>query len=304
MNCTLCGSSVHQLIFQQPGGETRVMACKACGHIFSDTPSLADSMVLHSDPQYKVVDNRRGLFNQILDWEYGAVVNKLSHYCHGPGSLLDFGCGKGKFAAIAKSKGWRASGVETNSARAAYAREVYSLEVNSENYTTGQIFPDRFSAITFFHVLEHLAQPSVLLTALLGSNLVKGGVVVIEVPNFNSWQRKLAGRHWHHLDFPRHINHFTLQSLLKLAEESGLAMIRKSYFSFHLGVLGMADSLMKLFGYRKNIIYELKYRRTTSLILKLVIALPFALVLEGLASIFRQGGVLRIYFHSKKCESA
>jgi SAM-dependent methyltransferase len=300
MKCTLCGSSIQQLLFQQPNGETSVLLCKACGHIFSDTPSLADSMALHSDHQYKVVDSRRSLFNRLLKWEYGSVINKLSHYCHGAGSLLDFGCGKGTFAAIAKSKGWKAVGVETNTARATYARSVYSLEVNTDNYTNGQIFPERFSAISFFHVIEHLKQPAELLTALCDSNLATPGVVVIEVPNFNSWQRKLAGRHWHHLDFPRHINHFTPQSLLKLAEQSGLTMISKNYFSFHLGVLGMADSLMKLFAYRKNIIYELKYRRTTSLILKLIIAMPFAVALEGLASIFHQGGVLRIYFHRKK----
>jgi hypothetical protein len=57
----------------------------------------------------------------------------------------------------------------------------------------------------------------------------------------------------------------------------------------------MLDSLMKRFGYGGNIIYELKNRRTPALMAKVALALPFAALLEGLASMAGKGGVIRMY---------
>jgi hypothetical protein len=145
-------------------------------------------------------------------------------------------------------------------------------------------------------VLEHLPDPKPMLTELIKNNLNQNAIVIIEVPNIKSWQAKLSGKKWMHLDIPRHISHFSPKRLEEFANELGLAGLRTTYFSFHLGVLGMTDSFLKFFGYRKNIIYELKNRKSKILILAVLILLPFALLVESMAAISNRGGVIRKYF--------
>jgi hypothetical protein len=64
--------------------------------------------------------------------------------------------------------------------------------------------------------------------------------------------------------------------------------------------LGMLDSLMKLFGFKKNIIYELKNKRDFLLLFKVSILLPFAILFEALASLINRGGVIRFYLLRKR----
>ena len=61
-----------------------------------------------------------------------------------------------------------------------------------------------------------------------------------------------------HLDIPRHMSHFTNKRLKKFTNELNLRIIREEYFSFHLGVLGMCQSILTLFGYNRKIIRHLK----------------------------------------------
>jgi len=119
--------------------------------------------------------------------------------------------------------------------------------------------------------------------------------VVIEVPLFESLQSKIAGKYWLHLDPPLHISHFTKSVLLNFLDELNLKPIKFQYFSIHLGMLGMVQSLMSLFGYRKMIISELKFRRTKRLMVAVCSVLPVALLLESVAVLLKRGGVFRVY---------
>jgi len=87
--------------------------------------------------------------------------------------------------------------------------------------------------------------------------------------------------------------------LEKLLIDINLEPLKTTSFSFHLGVLGMVDSLLKRLGYRKNIIYELKNKKSKTLILMIALLLPLAFIIERLASLFRKGGIIRIYLVRK-----
>jgi SAM-dependent methyltransferase len=250
---------------------------------------------LYADEVYKVVENRDSVFDKILNREYRGVIHKLNALRGRKGSLLDFGSGKGKFGTLAKGDGWEVKCVETSPERAAYSRSAYGLEVYTGFYTSGNIFNTHFDALTLFHVLEHLPDPKPLLEELIRSNLKEDALVVIEVPNIGSWQSRIAGNKWIHLDVPRHINHFTPRRLEEFLREIGLRPVKRSFFSFHLGVLGMVDSLLKCFGYKKNIIYELKNKKSRSLLVKIAVLLPFAIITERIASLIGKGGIIRIY---------
>jgi SAM-dependent methyltransferase len=250
---------------------------------------------LYADEVYKVVENRDSVYDKILNREYRGVIDNLNALSRQKGSLLDFGSGKGKFGSLVKENGWQVKCVETSPERAAYSRSVYGLEVYTGFYNSGNIFHTYFDALTLFHVLEHLPHPKPLLEELIKNNLKEDALVVIEVPNINSWQSRIAGNRWIHLDVPRHINHFTPRRLEEFLRELGLRPVKRSFFSFHLGVLGMVDSLLKLFGYQKNIIYELKNKKSRTLLVKIALLLPFAIIAERIASVLGKGGITRMY---------
>jgi len=296
--CPLCGTKDHTIIFnhlqQYPNGS--IAKCNHCLHIYTILIQSLKTDKLYNDRVYKVVENRNSIFDKILSWEYNKVLKTIHSFKPSKGKLLDFGSGKGKFASLAKKKGWEVKCVEITIERATYAKNIYNLEVSTDFYTTDRIFNVDFEVLTLFHVLEHLPQPKILLDELIKHNLTKDGLVLIEVPNFNSLQARMAGRNWMHLDVPRHINHFTPIQLEKIAQELNLSTLKTSFFSFHLGVLGMIDCFLKLFGYRKHIIHELKNQNHFGLLLIISILLPFALIIEYFAAATGNGGIVRKYF--------
>jgi len=295
--CPLCGAENYTILYdrlQYPGSS--IVKCDHCFHIYTLSDHQPETEKLYNDEVYQVIENRHTIFDKILNWEYNRVIRNINSFKPKKGSLLDFGCGKGKFASIAKNKGWQVKCVETAKERAEYAKKIYGLEVSTNLYSTGKLFNQYFDALILFHVLEHLANPKILLSELIKHNLKKEALVVIEVPNIKSLQARIAGSKWMHLDIPRHISHFTSVQLEQMARESGLVTRQTTFFSFHLGVLGMIDSLLKLFGYRQNIIYELKNKKNRVLILAILFSLPFAVILEFVAAVRGRGGIIRKYF--------
>jgi SAM-dependent methyltransferase len=297
LNCPLCSANdfsvIHKLLEQDTAAS--IVKCTHCLHIYTLIDQEPEPGKLYNDHVYKVVDNRSSIFDKILNWEYKRVIKRISSFKPSKGTLLDFGSGKGKFAHLAKHNGWDVKCVETATERAAYAEEVYGLEVNRDVYSTGKIFNKSFDVLALFHVLEHLPNPGSLVKELTRSNLNKKALIVIEVPNFKSWQSRIAGKRWLQLDATRHIHHFTPSRLEEFAREINTSTLRTTFFSLHVGMLGMTDSLLKLFGYRGNIIYELKNKKNKALVAGIILLLPFSFLLEVLASTFGRGGIIRKY---------
>ncbi len=299
--CPLCSSENYQVTYSHAPQfkESEIVRCTQCGHLFTLVRKEINVNGLYSDEIYKIVENRNSAFDRIIKREYKGVLHKLDKIKTIKGNLLDFGCGKGQFGNLAQENGWLVKAVETSPDRAAYARNIYGLDVNTEFYTSGSIFNIQFDVLTLFHVLEHLPHPGALLEQLVKNNVSNNGIVVVEVPNVNSWQSAIAKENWIHLDVPRHLHHFSPERLEILFLETNLKPLKITYFSFHLGVLGMVDSLLKKGGYKKNIIYELKNKKSKTLILMIALLLPIAFFMERLASLFGKGGIIRMYLVRK-----
>lgn len=272
-----------------------MVSCQACGHYYTEVAGAVDLEQLYGSGTYTVVDTRGSLTDKIKALDHRIVLRRISKLGGASRSLLDLGCGKGQFLHSAAELGWKVKGIETAVERATFGIEQYGLDISTEEYHSGVIEGGPFGVITVFHVLEHLPRPAELLGQLVAENLARNGYLVIEVPLFGSLQSKLAGKHWVHLDPPLHVSHFTKRSLSKLLSELALEPRRFEYLSVQQGLLGMVQSVMSMFGYRKMIISELKFRRTWRLMLAISLVLPIALVLESLAVALNSGGVLRVY---------
>ncbi|NVJ87182.1 MAG: class I SAM-dependent methyltransferase [Algoriphagus sp.] len=273
-----------------------IIACPNCGISWTWIPEDVDSESLYRDEVYAVVDNRNSIFEKIIFREARKILIGAKKMNPAAMRLLDFGSGKGQFLAVAKNLEWDGVGIETEKARADFAREKYGVKVLNQFYETGPIEKGKYDLMTLNHVLEHLPKPLELLRELLRENLVENGILYIEVPRLDSWQARIAGKNWMHWDIPKHLTHWTEEGLKKELAKLGFLAVGSRSFSIHLGVLGMLQALLSRLGFRDNLILRLKREKSFGLLITLALVLPFAWVIEFVSTFFGKSGITRLYF--------
>jgi len=107
--------------------------------------------------------------------------------------------------------------------------------------------------ITFWESFEHIPYP--IKTIEKSRNYLKSnGKVVIECPNYNSWEKLLFGPKWFHLDPPRHLFHYTKKGLLNLLEKNGFKKdFQKSIFTPEYIAVGLTQSILYSISPKLNI---------------------------------------------------
>lgn len=290
INCPVCKEPPHQPILSN-----EICVCSKCELRWTYIPDELDAEALYEDEIYAIVDNRKSVFERIIFSEAEKVLRIAKNIQPTVSSLLDFGSGKGQFLWVAKQHEWFGLGIETAHDRAEFAKKNYHVDVLEEMYSGGKVAERKFDLITLNHVLEHLPDPIGLLSQLVESNLSDEGLVYIEVPRANSWQAKIAGKNWMHWDIPKHLSHWNLKVLTTQLNKMNFEVVEKRGFSIHLGVLGMLQALMSLFGFSDNLILRLKRKKTISLFLGIGLLLPFAFILESLSCFFQGSGIFGVY---------
>jgi SAM-dependent methyltransferase len=133
------------------------------------------------------------------------------------GSILDVGCSTGAFLYQLKNRfgtDYDVAGIDVAGPALEYA-EKKGIRVLRESFLTADFSQKRFSAITFWAVVEHLAHPSEFLTKAV-SLLEPAGVCFILVPNLRSLAAQLLKEKYRYI-FPQHVNYFTLSTLKRFA---------------------------------------------------------------------------------------
>lgn len=135
-------------------------------------------------------------------------------------TLLDVGCGNGRYLSTMRALGWKVQGVEL-SENGVKVCQASRLEVHHGDLASAAFPNASFELITVRHVIEHVPDPRAFM-AELARILKPGGRLVIETPNSNALGRALMGANWYANDVPRHLVLFTPQNLGRLAATFGL----------------------------------------------------------------------------------
>ena len=171
-----------------------------------------------------------------------------------------------------------------------------------------------FDAVFLLHVLEHLPEPRETMCEIRRV-LRPGGKLVVEVPNFSSWQAQWAGPAWFHLDLPRHLFHFPASALRRLLVETGFRVETESQFSFTQGTFGWLQSALNRTRLPRNGLYTLLHERPAkadlpydartrwALRLAWVLGMPAALGLSMAEATARRGAIVRIVARSTASEA-
>ena len=82
------------------------------------------------------------------------------------------------------------------------------------------MFPqNHFDGILMRAYLEHEYQPAEVLERAWRV-LKPAGCLIIKVPNYGCWNRRVRGKKWCGYRFPDHVNYFTPDSLRQMVEEA------------------------------------------------------------------------------------
>jgi SAM-dependent methyltransferase len=269
----------------------RVGECLHCGTAYTvPRPS-------NLDRYYPPVYRDYGRFvTRILGLLYDARVSRWARLKAEGGSVLEVGCGPGLMLAAFRRRGWRVLGIERNEKVGESARQSLGLDIVA---LPVEALPKdaRFDLIVMFQVLEHIADPVALLREC-AKRLAPGGRLIINVPNFSSWQARFARAKWFHLDPPRHLVHYTPRTLSTTLERAGLQLVSLSFASPEHDPYGWVESTISHLTGRQNALTRflmgldpLDLTVLLSFVLGALLVVP-ALMLAGVSWIAKEGALM------------
>lgn len=135
------------------------------------------------------------------------------------GRLLEVGCGGGSMLKDMQDQGWQVEGIDFDPSAVQNTRSK-GLKAHTGTLEDLQYPENSFDAITMSHLIEHVHNPFELLKECRRI-LKPTGRLALVTPNINCAGHRIYGSSWFHLDPPRHLHIFTVDSLTKLLLKAG-----------------------------------------------------------------------------------
>ena len=164
-------------------------------------------------------------------------------YCQS-GSVLDVGCSTGAFLFQLRTRypeSYSVTGTDVTSAAVDHA-ESLGIRVLRTSFLELDSHEPGWDAITFWAVMEHLAEPKQFI-AKARELLNPSGLCFILVPNMRSLAVRLLGAKYRYI-MPDHLNYFADITLKRFAEEAGGFRVEK-VASTHFNPLVIAQDFRK-----------------------------------------------------------
>ena len=255
--CAACGAGRWQPVYRGlvdhlTGERFDVDRCDRCGLLATRPPPPADDIGRYYPPAYR--GDRHAFTGRWRDRRRAAAVGRWFP-CGFRGRALDVGCGTGTFARHLASLGWSVAATEIDDRTVAELRAA-GVDAKSPAAAERDGFAGGpFDAITGWHVLEHVADPAAV-ARWAATQLRPGGVFQATVPNAAGWQAKFFGRHWWHLDVPRHRHHFTPATLRAVLAAAGFTVVGRANVAVEYDLFGIVQSGLDRVCRRRNVLFD------------------------------------------------
>jgi len=199
-----------------------IVKCKTCGFVFvNPRPVKAELSKYYESSEYiSHSGTSKGIVNtvykKIRKYTHSKKLKLVERFANKK-NILDIGCGSGELLSLFKMNGWETLGIEPNQNARDFAISEYKLDVNDESEISN-IPNSSKDVITMWHVLEHVSDLNERVGELKRI-LKKDGTIFIAVPNCISYDAKHYEKFWAAYDVPRHLYHFTPDSMKRLLEK-------------------------------------------------------------------------------------
>lgn len=311
-NCIFCKATISTRCFSAFDiykKNYEIRKCSQCDAFFlSPAPEETELRKYYDDSYYGESSSKfSSPIEKYIDVFRRRKAKHVLKYLPENGSVLDIGCGNGRFLNYLSGFGsYHLCGTELegNSARRASQYKQINLKIGM--LEKNDFVPESFDVITMFHVFEHLTEPHKMLEII--SELIKeNGVLILSMPDIGSWQARTFKGNWYHLDPPRHLLFFQRNTLKKIMKEFGFVCINEKSISFEQNPYGWIQSILNVMLKRREVLYErLKGNKTfaseyskMSIILQksfMIFLLPYFFIQELIESLFRKSATFRLTF--------
>lgn len=196
----------------------------------------SEDYVSHSDRRNNI---REFLYHKTKKYMLGRKIKLLKKHVNIESALvLDYGCGTGDFVIAAEKAGYKSIGYEPLHVARERAVIKGAKIITDKNNIFGKC-PQKYHAITLWHVLEHLHDFPKILDKLY-TTINNSGVLVIALPMANSTDALYYKKYWAAFDLPRHLYHFVPETIMAACEKSGFEFIERKgmpFDSFYISLL-------------------------------------------------------------------
>ena len=249
-HCPVCKSDRLQNIFQAKdytvsGLPFTIVECGHCTLRFTqDVPTQeyigafykSEDYISHTNTNKGFVNNLYQKIRTVTMKQKAVIIKKYTGLQRG--TLLDVGCGTGSFLQAMQLLGWNVTGLEPDADARELAKQLYELKV-LPSHEIFNLPHQSYNAITMWHVLEHVHQLHEYVEQIKNL-LTTNGKLFIAVPNYTSRDAKVYAQYWAAYDVPRHLYHFSPQSVDVLMMMHGLKVVKHLpmwFDSFYVGLL-------------------------------------------------------------------
>ncbi|WP_340152882.1 class I SAM-dependent methyltransferase [uncultured Marivirga sp.] len=234
--CPVCGASNlrnHKVIKDHSVSKEsfNIMICENCNFQFTNPrPSENDigkyyqseDYISHSDKANSPINLLYKLARKYALASKRKLINSIAK--QKKGRILDYGCGTGYFLETMKANGWKTYGIEPNDIARTIANKKTAVHNNIQNLNLKN---RKFDVITLWHVLEHIHDINNTIKTLK-TILKEKGKIVVAVPNIESYENSVFDEEWAAYDVPRHLYHFSQETMKTLMLKHGLK-VKKVY---------------------------------------------------------------------------
>jgi 2-polyprenyl-3-methyl-5-hydroxy-6-metoxy-1,4-benzoquinol methylase len=203
--------------------EFQIQRCINCNFLFTNPRPDVESIVkYYQSENYISHSGKSNLFGSIYRiarrYALRSKFNLISEFHETTGTILDYGCGTGELLKYFLDKNWKITGVEPST----MAREKASILTGQKIYQSIDLVNQSvYDVITLWHVLEHIHNLNETIDALK-KILKPGGTMFIAVPNASSKDSLHYQEIWAGYDVPRHLWHFSRETIERLLKNHGL----------------------------------------------------------------------------------
>jgi len=259
MNCPLCSNSStlpalsgRDVLFATSSREFNLNACPVCRCMFLNPLPADDEIAGFYPEQYwwsgsspSLLKRLESVYRRIALHDHISFIKRAALRLNvaSPPRLLDVGCGSATLLGLLKRRGFDVVGVDTSHEASRVAAAEHAVRVVTGTLHQAEFDTSEFDIVTLFHVMEHVTNPRDLLGEVRRV-LKPDGVVILQVPNIDSWQFRWFGAKWYGLDIPRHVIDYSRGAMVWLLEASGFRIDRIRHFNFRDNAPALVSSLL------------------------------------------------------------
>jgi len=186
----------------------------------------------HQQNKKSLIDK---VYNYIRNRNFKYKLKLIKSFHPTARKVLDYGTATGEFLEFLQQNNFSVSGVEPNEK----ARTVVNKKLNYKVSVSIDEVHEKFDVITLWHVLEHIPDLDTVIVKLR-QRLTPGGIILVAVPNFKSFDAQYYKSYWAAYDVPRHLWHFSPLAIIKLFNKHAMEVLSQKplYFdSFYVSLL-------------------------------------------------------------------